>query len=146
MTPIAKRIQARRKEIGMTQTDLALAVGVSPAAVAQWEDGTVQNLKNPHLFAVADALNVSARWLAEERGPKVLASTDAAFLVAVERMNEAKTQEAKRGWERIAKLFAKAALVVVVPTVIGLPAPVASTTVTPAYYVKYRNRLNPLMA
>ena len=35
---IGKRIQSRRKELGMTQEQLATAVYVSPQAVSQWEN------------------------------------------------------------------------------------------------------------
>lgn len=71
-TSLAERIAARRRELGLTQTDLASIAGVSKAAVSYWETGDTKNLKNEHLFAIADALRVEARWLAVGQGPKEL--------------------------------------------------------------------------
>lgn len=70
---LAERLRQRRKELGMRQEDVAKAVGVSGAAVAQWETGETKNLRVEHLFRVADALKVHARWLGLGDGPKFVA-------------------------------------------------------------------------
>ena len=71
MNTLGERIAARRKELGLTQGDLARAVGISQAAVSQWENGETKNLRVDHLFAIADVLQVHPRWLGVGYGPKI---------------------------------------------------------------------------
>lgn len=61
-TEIGQRIQAARRERGMTQDALAAAVGVSRSAVAQWETGRSGQLTT-HLAAIARALGVGVEFL-----------------------------------------------------------------------------------
>jgi transcriptional regulator with XRE-family HTH domain len=127
-TTLSQRIASRRKEVGLTREDLAAAAGVSVAAVQAWESGATKNLKLDHLFTVADALNVNPRWLATERGPKVAAPNMEAYSIALGRRDEAKSQERRKGWERIAARFARAALVLVLaipPLLVPHPAQAA---------------------
>lgn len=109
---LAGRIVERRQELGLTPAHLAHAVGVSISAVLQWENGKTKNLKNEYLFALADALNVSPRWLATGRGPKVAAASREAYSIALSRRDEAANDKQKKGWERIAAVFARAAVMV----------------------------------
>lgn len=64
------RMRRCRKEAGLTQEQLADLVGVSTAAVAQWETGDSKSLKPENLFKAARALNKSAEWLATGDGPE----------------------------------------------------------------------------
>jgi transcriptional regulator with XRE-family HTH domain len=57
---LEKAMQAAKK----SKSDLARACDISTAAVAKWFNGNAKNLKMEHLFAVADACEVSPRWLA----------------------------------------------------------------------------------
>lgn len=51
---IGKRIQTRRKELGMTQEQLATAVYVTPQAVSQWENHkSIPDICNIGLIAAA---------------------------------------------------------------------------------------------
>lgn len=111
-TTLAQRLTSRRKELKLSREDLATATGVTVAAVQAWESGSTKNLKLDHLFAVADALNVSPRWLATGRGPKVAAETMDAYSTALARRDEANSDEKRKGWERIAAVFARATAVV----------------------------------
>lgn len=52
------RVRVLRRARGMTQSDLADAIGVSRSAVAQWESGRAGQA-TPHLRRVADVLGVS---------------------------------------------------------------------------------------
>lgn len=70
---LAERLTARRQELGLRQADLAEVAGVSEAAVSQWENGKTKNLRLDHLFRIADALKVHARWLGVGQGPKYMA-------------------------------------------------------------------------
>lgn len=61
MTP-GERIKLRRKEMKLTQRNLALAVKVSHVTISQWESSdTTPGGKN--LFALADALKCSPNWI-----------------------------------------------------------------------------------
>jgi len=51
-----------------TAADLAASCGISRTAVGKWLKGQVENLKNEHLFKVADLCGVSARWLGTGEG------------------------------------------------------------------------------
>lgn len=120
---LAARISARRDELGITREVIADAVGVSVAAVQQWECGKTKNLKLDNLIALADALNVSVRWLATGRGQKTAAANMDAYSTALGRRDEARTAKEKSGWERVAAAFAKAALVLVAILPALLPHP-----------------------
>jgi transcriptional regulator with XRE-family HTH domain len=53
---------------GMKPVQLANAAGVTPQAVGRWLRGEVEDLYSVHLFHVADATQVDARWLATGQG------------------------------------------------------------------------------
>lgn len=62
METIGKRIKLRRKELGMTQTDLGKACGVTYAAISQWErEETTPASEN--LFSLSRALKCVPAWL-----------------------------------------------------------------------------------
>lgn len=63
METIAERIHALRLERGMTQTDLAKAVGVSSVAIRNWEIGKSVNIRYENMVALAKALKTSTDWL-----------------------------------------------------------------------------------
>lgn len=60
---IGDRIRHARKEAGLNQADLAVRVGVSQPAVANWESG-VHDPRRVMLAKIADVLRVSPEWLA----------------------------------------------------------------------------------
>ncbi len=53
-----------------SQDEIAKLVGVSRAAVSQWESGDTKNLKPANLFKLGRVLGKSAEWLALGRGPE----------------------------------------------------------------------------
>lgn len=53
-----EKIKTFREKAGMSQRDLAYAIGVSQAAVAQWETGAAQPTLD-NLRKVADVLGIS---------------------------------------------------------------------------------------
>lgn len=69
MTEICDRIRRARLTAGLSQSQLALQVGVRRSAVAQWErrGGTVPSVQ--HLSTVAVVTQVHFEWLATGRGP-----------------------------------------------------------------------------
>lgn len=58
----AENLAERRKALGMTQADLAAAVGVTRGAVAQWE-GRFRAPNDEHKLALAVALRTTVRAL-----------------------------------------------------------------------------------
>lgn len=63
MTTIASRLRELREARGLTQSELARAVGMTPQAINLLESGTSKAPNPANLFALADALKVSAREL-----------------------------------------------------------------------------------
>lgn len=57
-----RKIKQLREANGMMQTDLARAIGVSAAAVSQWEAGT-KTPDLPKLVRLADLFHVSVDYL-----------------------------------------------------------------------------------
>ena len=52
-------LQQRRKELGLTQLDVAEAVGVSEATISRWESGDIDNMKRNRIAAYAKVLQIS---------------------------------------------------------------------------------------
>lgn len=72
MTLLFNRIRQARLGATMSQSELALAVGVARSAVAQWErkDGAKPTTEN--MGKIAMATSVSFEWLATGRGARWL--------------------------------------------------------------------------
>ena len=62
------RLKEARRAAGVTQQQLADAIGLSNAAISKMEAGLTEAVLAPNLFAVADFLRVDARWLATGEG------------------------------------------------------------------------------
>ena len=60
---MAERIRERRKEMGFTQEELALALGLQKAAVAKYESGRVENIKQAVLLKMAELLDCTPAYL-----------------------------------------------------------------------------------
>ena len=60
---MAERIRERRKEMGFTQEELALALGLQKAAVAKYESGRVENIKQAILLKMAELLDCTPTYL-----------------------------------------------------------------------------------
>lgn len=60
---IGARITSRRKELGMTLTDLADEVGVAASTIYRYEQGSFSKIKIPVIESIAIALRVSPGWL-----------------------------------------------------------------------------------
>ena len=55
---IGEKIKVRRKELGLTTTDLGRMIGVQNSAITKYEKGRVE-LKASQIKAIADALQIS---------------------------------------------------------------------------------------
>lgn len=70
---VVSRIKQRRRELKMTQTELAKAADLTPAAISQFESGTRKPSFNT-LSSLSDALKVTTDYLLgkKDRDPKDL--------------------------------------------------------------------------
>ncbi|NJA04729.1 helix-turn-helix transcriptional regulator [Methylococcaceae bacterium WWC4] len=59
MTSIGQFIRTRRKELGITASELSRRLGISVAAVSNWEMNPSRAPSKPYLQPIADALQVS---------------------------------------------------------------------------------------
>lgn len=71
MKNINDRIREAVNADSRTQVEIAAACGVTKATVNDWMQGRTRNIRPENLFALADALGVSARWLATGKGPRI---------------------------------------------------------------------------
>lgn len=60
---VKERIRKKRKELGLTQRDLADKISVSPQVISNWERGYTPEIGNDDLLNLAKALNVSTDYL-----------------------------------------------------------------------------------
>lgn len=67
---VAERIADLLRETGRSQTEIARAAKVGRGAISAIVRGRTKNPQPDHLFAIADAFGVEARWLATGQGPK----------------------------------------------------------------------------
>jgi transcriptional regulator with XRE-family HTH domain len=63
METMGQRIKALREARGMSQQELADAVGVSKSAVSQWELGQSQNVKLKTFLALLESLRTDMEYL-----------------------------------------------------------------------------------
>ena len=71
---IGEKIQARRKELGLTLEDVGNAVGVGKSTVKKWETGYIANMRRDKISALskilqmnpAEFINVDERQLSKE--------------------------------------------------------------------------------
>lgn len=75
-TTVGERIRARRKELRLTQKDLAAKVGVSHVSISQWEKDETSP-RGDNLLALAKAMGVTAHYIStgEEAASNVSPST-----------------------------------------------------------------------
>ena len=69
MESINDRLRQLLAEDPRSDAAIARAIGVSRATIGDWKKGRTKDFKLENLFAIADELNVSARWLATGKGP-----------------------------------------------------------------------------
>lgn len=68
MEGFSDRLKLAMDLSGLKPVQLASSASVTPQAVGRWLRGEVEDLYSVHLFAVADATQVDARWLATGHG------------------------------------------------------------------------------
>lgn len=56
---IGQLIAAKRKQLGLSQRNIANFVGVTEATVSRWESGEIGNMRRDRIAKLAEALNLS---------------------------------------------------------------------------------------
>lgn len=74
MCEIAKKINLRRKELGLTLEEVGQAVGVGRSTVRKWENGMIKNMGRDKIAALARVLKISPVELVP--GPTAVGSTE----------------------------------------------------------------------
>ena len=54
-------IRNRRKELNMTQEDLARILNTTKATVSRWESGDIRKIKRPMIMALENVLQIDAK-------------------------------------------------------------------------------------
>jgi len=67
---LGERIKKTRESRGLSRKTFSKAIGVSCAAISQWESGSTKTLKSEHLISAAKELHVEPAWLVTGQGPK----------------------------------------------------------------------------
>jgi transcriptional regulator with XRE-family HTH domain len=70
MNGIGIRMKELREELGLTQEQVASAVGVTRAAISGLERGETHTMAWPHLKAAARFFRCEVEYLAEGKGPR----------------------------------------------------------------------------
>lgn len=56
---LGKRIEQRRKELGLTLDDIAQEIGVAKSTIQRYEKGTIGKIKLPVIEAIARVISVN---------------------------------------------------------------------------------------
>ena len=85
---IGKKLYARRKELSLTQKQIADYVGVTEATVSRWESGEIDNMRRDKIANLARVLKVSPLLImgiteeeAHTGSKKIVSNTDETKLV-----------------------------------------------------------------
>lgn len=92
---MADRIRSARQGATLSQADLALQVGVTPGAVAQWESLHGTRPKIERLLAIATATGTDFNWLETGKGDlrRRKKSSDSVSAVALDAFAQDLTEE-----------------------------------------------------
>lgn len=68
MSTLAERIAFGLAHSGMKRRHLAIQIGVTPATITNWMNGTAKSITGEHLVRAAQAMNVDPAWLITGEG------------------------------------------------------------------------------
>jgi len=74
MNTFGKRLREARKAVGLSQKDVAKRTDVSQPLLSELENGHYQT--SGYVFQLAHLYKVSARWLAEGKGPREISAVE----------------------------------------------------------------------
>ena len=82
-------LKARRTELGLTQLDVANAVGVSEATVSRWESGDIANMKRSRIASLASVLKISPSIIMGWNGtPEIRLPSDVSTIIPMPTMRK----------------------------------------------------------
>lgn len=99
MSDIGQRILGRRKELGLTQKELADACGIKQASVSAWERGDTFGVRPENLYLAAKRLGTTMEWLTSGSGPGGNSIAEAQALYNLEQAPGQFRQLPVIGWE-----------------------------------------------
>lgn len=67
---MANYLADRRIELGLTQKDIAQAVGVAEATVSRWESGNIANMRRDRIAAYAKVLQTTPDFIMTGESPQ----------------------------------------------------------------------------
>lgn len=73
---IGDKIKSKRKELGLTQTELGERLGVQKNAVSKWECGRVTDIPASKIKAMADLFGVAPSYLIDDESPSPVVFDD----------------------------------------------------------------------
>lgn len=110
-----ERIRLLRKQLNLTQAELAEKLGVKDSAVAKYENGRVTNIKRSVIKKMADLFNVSPSYIMgyseddSDKKDKTLKSFDLESIYKAIYLTPSKTGSTKNicgeDWEKALKLY-----------------------------------------
>ena len=65
---MGRRMRARRKELGVTQEQVASACRITKSTVCRYEKGVIEHPHRPTVEAIAKVLHTDPDWLYAQRG------------------------------------------------------------------------------
>lgn len=68
---LGQKIAERRQQLGLTQTDLALKIGIPPSRISAYENGTLSDCTLETAKRIAKALECTIDYLASDDAPGV---------------------------------------------------------------------------
>lgn len=71
MNTLEERAKKARKQAGYNQTESGKLIGISRAAISQWENGETKSIKSTLLHKAAMVYGVDANWLATGAGSMI---------------------------------------------------------------------------
>jgi transcriptional regulator with XRE-family HTH domain len=91
MGRIVRFVKQRREALGLSQKDLANAIGLTSQAVSAWERRGSEYIRPKHLMALSRVLGVSVEDLIRGNGAsRVSLSDEAALLIAYRKLGRKK--------------------------------------------------------
>ena len=70
MSTIGERVAKAINESSASVKDVAHKCGVTVQAVYAWRRGEIKDIRNDHLFELADITGFDARWIGTGKGPE----------------------------------------------------------------------------
>ena len=85
---IGIRIKQAREEKGLTQGELADALGLNKSTIQRYEAAIIEKIKLPIIDAIAQKLDVNPEWLSDKTDTRTLYLTDKPHIIELRAVDE----------------------------------------------------------